>query len=159
MAEAITEPNEERVLMTRHNDTLIRGGPRSGLVEQRRSSEHVEPRATLRGGFRVTLQDMSWWWSPGMFSLLGYRPNQAAHIVPTTALVLAHRHRDDRRAVESAWAQLVSGDGVAALHYRIVGADGLTRPVFAMASTQYDSTRTPVLISGVLQLEVPALQH
>lgn len=137
--------------MMKNSSTLVRGR----LVEQHRNTEHIEPRATLKGGFRVTLSDMSWWWSPGMFTLLGYRPEQAAQIVPTTSLVLAHRHRDDRRSVESAWAQLVTGDGVAAVHYRIVGADGITRPVFAMASTQYDDEHTPVQITGVLQLEVP----
>lgn len=110
----------------------------------------------IKGGFRITLRDGDWWWSPGMFTLHGYRPDQIRHIRPTTRLVLAHRHPDDREAMAAAWSHLIADGSLMALHYRILGADGVTRAVFALASTDHRDDRRPTVVTGVLQFEAPA---
>ena len=115
--------------------------------------EHVEAPAGIKGGFRFSLVDGAWWWSPGMYLLHGYGPNQMHRIAPSTRLILSHRHPADRQAMASAWAHLLAEGKLAAFHYRIIGADGVTRPVFAMASTDFNRGHAPTMVTGVLQLE------
>ena len=115
--------------------------------------EHVEAPAGIKGGFRFSLTDAAWWWSPGMYALHGYRPEEMQKIRPSTRLIVIHRHPADRQAMAAAWAHLIADGSLAAFHYRIVGADGVTRPVFAMASTDFNRGHDPTLVTGVLQLE------
>ena len=118
-----------------------------------RRYEHVEKPAGIKGGFRITLASDSWWWSSGMYILHGYRPDQVSAIVPTTRLVLAHRHPADRHAMAAAWSHLIADGKLVAFHYRVVGADGVIRPVFAMASTDFHRGHAPTVVTGVMQLE------
>lgn len=115
--------------------------------------EHVEAPAGIKGGFRFSLIDGTWWWSPGMYELHGYRPSQLRDVRPSTRLLVTHRHPQDRRAMAAAWAHLITDGSLAAFHYRIVGADGVVRPVFAMASTDFNRGHAPTMVTGVLQLE------
>ena len=115
--------------------------------------EHVEAPAGIKGGFRFSLIDGTWWWSPGMYELHGYRPEDATVVRPSTRVLVTHRHPDDRRAMAVAWAHLIADGSLAAFHYRIVGADGEIRPVFAMASTDFNRGHAPTMVTGVLQLE------
>ena len=115
--------------------------------------EHVEAPAGIKGGFRFSLTDGAWWWSPGMYALHGYRPSQLRSVHPSTRLILSHRHPADRRAMAAAWAHLLDDGTLAAFHYRIIGADGHTRPVFALASTDFNRGHQPTMVTGVLQLE------
>ena len=115
--------------------------------------EHVEAPAGIKGGFRFSLTDGTWWWSPGMYALHGYRQTQLRRVAPSTRLILSHRHPADRQAMAAAWAHLLADGKLAAFHYRIVGADGITRPVFALASTDFNRGHEPTMVTGVLQLE------
>jgi hypothetical protein len=134
--------------MSRHHATVP--GVRSG---QRSTRRPVDEPVGLKGGFRIDLSDGTWWWSPGMFTLHGYRPDQMALTTPTTRLVLAHRHPADREAMADAWAHLIADGHLVALHYRVIGADGVTRAVFALASTDHTDGRPPTAVTGVLQFE------
>ncbi len=131
-----------------------RGAALRNLPQQRdHRYEHVEAPAGIKGGFRFSLTDGAWWWSPGMYALHGYRQTQMRSIQPSTRLILSHRHPADRRAMAAAWAHLLADGKLAAFHYRIVGADGVVRPVFALASTDFNRGHDPTLVTGVLQLE------
>ena len=88
-----------------------------------------------------------------MYELHGYRPDEMRHLKPTTRLILRHRHPGDRVAMAAAWAHLLADGKLAAFHYRIVGADAVTRPVFALASTDFNRGHEPTMVTGVLQLE------
>lgn len=136
-------------MKTDHHGTLVRGKS----THRHRRNEQVEEPTEVKGGFRVALNTGLWWWSPGMFTLHGYRGRHAITTVPTTKLVIGHRHPDDRRAMADAWAHLVAEGGLVAFHYRIIGADGVIRPVFAMASTCNHTGRAPTVVTGVMQLE------
>ena len=110
--------------------------PRPPLDDQIRAAhcrEHVERPAGVKGGFRLSLSTGQWWWSPGMYRLHGYLPNQWSSVRPSGRLLLTHRHPDDRTAFAQAWSHLLTDGGMIAVRYRIVGVDGLVRPVFAMA--------------------------
>jgi hypothetical protein len=141
--------DERSDAMTRQHGTLA--GRKA--AQHPRRSEHAEPSAEVKGGFRVSLSDGAWWWSPGMYTLHGYQPPQSSTTVPTTRLLLAHRHPADRPVVAGAWSHLLADGGLVAFHYRIVGFDGVVRPVFAMASTDYYAGRAPTIVTGVIQLE------
>jgi len=107
--------------------------------------------ADLKGGFTINLANGSWWWSPGMYALHGYPDSQPPAVIPNSRLLLAHRDPADRDALRQAWTHLLSDGGMVALHYRIIGADQVHRPVFVMASIR--SGRDGDTITGVMQLE------
>ena len=94
-----------------------------------------------------------------MYLLHGLPADQIGRVVPTTRLVLAHRHPADRVAVARAWAHLIAEGNLVAARYRIIGFDGVVRPVYAMASTDQQSGLVPTVVTGVLQLEAPAAQQ
>ena len=48
------------------------------------------------GYFTYTVDDDHWTWSDGMYSLHGF---QSGEVTPSTALLLAHQHPDDRAGV------------------------------------------------------------
>lgn len=108
----------------------------------------------ITGGFQFTLADGTWWWSPGMYMLLGIELAQIAENPPNSTLLFRHLHPADRRPVVLAWRQLREG-GAAAFDCRIIGADGAVRPVFVTAST--DRTSRGGVISGVIALETAAI--
>ena len=127
--------------------------PRDLPLQPDHRYEHVEAPAGIKGGFRFSLTDGAWWWSPGMYALHGYRQAQMRSVAPSTRLILSHRHPADRQAMAAAWAHLLADGKLAAFHYRIIGADGITRPVFALASTDFNRGHQPTMVTGVLQLE------
>jgi PAS domain-containing protein len=135
--------------MAQHRGAALRNLP----VQADHRYEHVEAPAGIKGGFRFSLTDGAWWWSPGMYALHGYQPTQLQQVRPSTRLILLHRHPADRQAMAAAWAHLTADGSLAAFHYRILGADGVTRPVFALASTDFNRGHEPTLVTGVLQLE------
>lgn len=111
--------------------------------------------AGIKGAFRITLADAALWWSPGMFTLHGYRAERAPQTVPTTRMMLGHVHRADRRAAADAWAHLIADGHLVALHYRVAGADGIVRPVFVLASTDLDQVHPPTVVTGVMEFDAP----
>jgi len=111
--------------------------------------------AGIKGAFRITLADGGLWWSPGMFTLHGYKANQLPQIVPTPRLMGGHVHPADRRATANAWSHLISDGHLIALHYRVSGADGTIRPVFVLASTDLDKNHPPTAVTGVMEFDAP----
>lgn len=109
--------------------------------------------AGIKGAFRITLADGACWWSPGMFTLHGYRADQLPRLVPTMRMMVGHVHPDDRRATAAAWAHLIADGHLVALHYRITGADGIVRPVFVLASTDHEQAHPPTLVTGVMEFD------
>jgi PAS fold len=107
----------------------------------------------IKGAFRMTLADGACWWSPGMFTLHGYRAGRLPRLVPTTRVMVNHVHPADRRATADAWAHLIADGHLVALHYRIVGADGVVRPVFVLASTNHDRANPPTVVTGVMEFD------
>ena len=49
------------------------------------------------GSFRFWFEDQRWEWSDEVFRIYGYEPGS---VVPTTELVMSHKHPDDRDDVE-----------------------------------------------------------
>ena len=109
--------------------------------------------AGVKDGFRFDLSSGSWWWSPGMYTLHGYRPGEGPGLPAGPRLVFAHRHPDDRAVVRTAWRQLIVRGGLVAVHYRVLGADGVIRRVFVMVSPVSGSHRQLAGVTGVMELD------
>ena len=62
------------------------------------------------GRFNYDVPTDTWWWSPSLYTIHGFTPGE---IVPTTALLAAHQHPDDRAgAVETDHRRDPSGQTV-----------------------------------------------
>lgn len=48
---------------------------------------------TRAGSFRLDVTTQHWWWSDEVYAIHGFAPHE---VVPTTELLLAHAHPDDR---------------------------------------------------------------
>jgi hypothetical protein len=76
------------------------------------------------GQYRLDLCTGRWWWSDETFLMHGFAPGE---VVPTTELVLAHKHPDDRGRVESVLRTArATGEPFSSVH-RIMDARGRER--------------------------------
>lgn len=109
-------------------DALLRGAPQ------------------VVGQFILDLSDQSWWWSDELYAMHGFRPGE---ILPTTALMLAHKHPEDRERVEDVLLDAITtGDPFSSVH-RIVDAQGRTRTLGVVGRGRLDrSTGEPTHVSG-----------
>jgi PAS domain-containing protein len=98
------------------------------------------------GQFILDLADHSWWWSDELYAMHGFRPGE---IKPTTALMLAHKHPEDRDRVEEALlATLATGEPFSSVH-RIVDAQGRTRTLGVVGRARIDPrTESTTHLSG-----------
>jgi hypothetical protein len=106
----------------------------------RSSTTPADRRTTARPGtFRVLGDGESLSWSEPVFHLHGFVPGD---VVPSTSLMLAHCHRDDRPALEAVLrsgrsrsgtpdAPRTPGEG-RSVRYRLVDASGTERTVLAV---------------------------
>ena len=71
------------------------------------------------GRFTYTVATDSWWWSTSLYTIHGFTPGE---VVPTTALMTAHQHPDDRAgAIELITAAVTAGNPFSSRH-RILDA-------------------------------------
>ena len=76
------------------------------------------------GQYRLDLTTGTWWWSPETYRLHGFEPGE---VVPTTALILAHKHPDDRDRVRLVLDEARrTGEAFSSVH-RIMDARGHER--------------------------------
>ncbi|WP_069387351.1 PAS and ANTAR domain-containing protein [Cellulosimicrobium cellulans] len=100
------------------------------------------------GRFRVDLAEGRWWWSDEVYTMHGFAPGE---VVPTTPLVLAHRHPEDRDGARPALLRSArTGDPFGSMH-RIVDASGDARTlVVAAQGRRSRATGQVVEVSGYL---------
>jgi len=71
------------------------------------------------GRFSYDVPTDTWWWSTSLYTVYGFAPGE---VVPTTALMLAHQHPDDRaRAAQLIAAAVTAGKPFSSRH-RILDA-------------------------------------
>ena len=79
---------------------------------------------TTLGQFRVDLATDTWWWSPETYEMHGFEPGE---VVPTTSLVLAHKHPEERDRVSDLLGKARrDGEPFSSMH-RIMDARGRER--------------------------------
>jgi ANTAR domain/PAS fold len=114
------------------------------------------------GGFRFWFVGQRWEWSDELSRMHGYEPGS---VVPTTDLLLSHKHPDDRAHVQDLldyalhWGESFSGrhrflDTAGRVHDVIVVADRMIDPTGAVVGTEgyyidltdtFDETRNEIL--------------
>jgi hypothetical protein len=95
------------------------------------------------GRFRYYIDQERWWWSDGLFRMHGFEPGE---VVPTTSLMLAHQHPDDRaRGLDAMIAALADGKPFSSRH-RIIDAKKRVHTVVTIGDgfTDPDGTLTQV---------------
>jgi hypothetical protein len=108
------------------------------------------------GRFRVELTTDVWWWSDEVYEMHGFAPGE---VVPTTALVLAHKHPDDRDRAADALARTArTGKAFGSMH-RIVDANGRTRTLAVAARGRRPGPGTPVAEMAGYFVDVTGAHH
>ncbi|MCA5893996.1 PAS domain-containing protein [Isoptericola sp. NEAU-Y5] len=101
--------------------------------------------ATRVGQYRVDLATEQWWWSDETFRIHGFEPGE---VVPTTAMVLAHKHPEDRDRVRHVLDDARrDGEPFATVH-RIVDANGSDHVVSIVGQGQRDGDGQVVALVG-----------
>jgi PAS domain S-box-containing protein len=118
---------------------------------RRDSASHVKaPRAdvTLMGTWDVNMLTNEAFWSPGLFALLGYAPNECT---PSWDSWQARVHPADLPAVCDLWQSAIANRREYRSEYRIALPDGKTRWVEARGRFYFDDTGKPYRDLGSLQ--------
>ncbi|WP_435737655.1 PAS and ANTAR domain-containing protein [Cellulosimicrobium sp. PMB13] len=99
----------------------------------------------LTGEYRIDLATGTWWWSDEAFLVHGFAPGE---VVPTTELVLAHKHPEDRERVRRILdAGRRTGAPFSSVH-RIMDARGRERTIAVVGQGRRDEEGDLVEIVG-----------
>ncbi|MER7453230.1 PAS and ANTAR domain-containing protein [Nocardia beijingensis] len=101
------------------------------------------PQAT--GSFRFWFADQRWEWSDEVAAMHGYGPDA---VTPTTELLLAHKHPEDRDHVAEAIEKSVRNAEPFCSRHRIIDTAGTTHHVLVLGDTMTDKNGTVVGTAG-----------
>ncbi len=87
------------------------------------------------GGFRYSRVRDEWEWSDNVATMHGYQPGE---VVPTTELLLSHKHPDDRHYVSQTLDAIRTSGGPFSSRHRIVDTNGVTRSVIVVGDSILD---------------------
>ena len=118
------------------------------VIEQRSSSDlpHLGESAPV-GGYRYRRAEDSWWWSDEAYAMYGFRPGE---VVPTSALLKAHRHPDDWALIEYVTTVEFPRTGNYCFRYKIIDAQRRVRSVLSVGRADHDADGTVIGWSGYL---------
>ncbi|QAY70783.1 PAS and ANTAR domain-containing protein [Xylanimonas protaetiae] len=97
------------------------------------------------GEFRYDVGSDSWWWSDEVFRMHGFEPGE---VVPTTAMILAHKHPEDRERVAGALASTSLHGGTFGSVHRILDATGAERVLGTIGEAHLSDDGSVVDITG-----------
>ncbi|WP_373864777.1 PAS and ANTAR domain-containing protein [Nocardia pseudovaccinii] len=97
------------------------------------------------GSFRFWFASRRWEWSPEVYRMHGYRPGE---IEPTTELLLAHKHPDDREHVAERIARSVDRGEPFSSRHRFIDTSGAEHNVMVVADRILDDDGRPVGTTG-----------
>ncbi|MGY1946986.1 PAS and ANTAR domain-containing protein [Nocardia asiatica] len=97
------------------------------------------------GSFRFWFADQRWEWSDQVARLHGYAPGT---VEPTTELLLAHKHPDDRATVAETLATAVRTGEPFCSRHRIIDLAGRVHHVLVVGDRLHDSTGATVGTTG-----------
>jgi PAS domain S-box-containing protein len=83
-------------------------------------------------------------WSDAVAGIHGYEPGA---VVPTTELLLQHKHRDDRARVSVVLDRVLSGEPFSSRH-RIIDTAGRTHSVIVVGDVMCDEAGAPIGTTG-----------
>jgi hypothetical protein len=99
------------------------------------------------GRFSYDVPTGTWWWSTSVYAVHGFTPGET---VPTTALICAHQHPDDRaRAVQMITTAVTAGRPFGSRH-RILDAQRRIHTVVTIGEGIRDAHGEIIKVSGYL---------
>src|SRR5689334_13907447 len=101
--------------------------------------------ASRVGSFCFWFADQRWEWSDEVYRMHGYEPGS---VVPTTELVLSHKHPDDRPAVQDLLDQVLHNGGSFSSRHRFYDTAGDEHGVIVVADRILDETGAVVGTRG-----------
>jgi ANTAR domain/PAS fold len=110
------------------------------------------------GRYRYDLATQVWWWSDETFQIHGFEPGE---VVVTTALILAHKHPNDRARVSRVLANAaVTGKPFSSVH-RIMDARGRERTltVVGQGSRDPDTRQVGALVGYFVDVTAAVKAH
>ncbi|MFC9439008.1 PAS and ANTAR domain-containing protein [Nocardia sp. NPDC057030] len=119
------------------------GGSESGLGGVERVVGAGTPLSV--GRFRFWFADQRWEWSDEVARMHGHRPGE---VEPSTALLLAHKHPEDRDRVESALVTSVHEDTPFSSSHRIIDTAGAVHQVIVVSDPLHDEAGTVIGTTG-----------
>jgi PAS domain S-box-containing protein len=96
------------------------------------------------GRFKFFLDGQRWEWSDAVARIHGYEPTT---LVPTTELLLQHKHPDDRARVAVVLDRVLSGEPFSSRH-RIIDTAGRTHSVIVVGDVMCDQAGAPIGTTG-----------
>ncbi|MFI9412233.1 PAS and ANTAR domain-containing protein [Nocardia gamkensis] len=106
----------------------------------------LEPRFPQHtGSFRFWFADQRWEWSEAVAALHGYGPGE---VEPTTELLLAHKHPDDRGEVSDTLETVVETGLPFSSRHRIIDTAGVMHHVLVVGDQLRDSVGALVGTAG-----------
>jgi ANTAR domain/PAS fold len=112
--------------------------------------------APLVGWFRYDIAEDSWRWSEGMYRVHGLEPGS---VVPTTALMLAHQHPDDRDQAEMLFRQVVQDGEHFIQRHQIFDLTGALHAVVTVGGGDFDGAGTLVAVHGYMIDLTESIRH
>ncbi|ACZ30432.1 putative PAS/PAC sensor protein [Xylanimonas cellulosilytica DSM 15894] len=97
------------------------------------------------GEFRYDVSTDTWWWSDEVFRMHGFEPGE---LVPTTAMILAHKHPEDRERYAGALASTSLNGGCFGSVHRILDATGVERVLATIGEAHVADDGTVLEIRG-----------
>ncbi|MCK0115707.1 PAS domain-containing protein [Isoptericola sp. CG 20/1183] len=108
------------------------------------------------GEFRVTVATDEWWWSDVVYEMHGFAPGE---VVPTSDLVLAHSHPDDRQHAQAVLDEARCSEEPFAMIHRIVDAQGEGHVVATVGRGRCDDDGTVTEVTGYLLDLTTSVRH
>lgn len=124
-----------------NGDSAASSGAQLPLSLPEQSAEN-QPMA---GSFRFWFADRRWEWSPEIYRMHGYEPGQ---VEPTTELLLAHKHPDDREHVAAALARSADQGEPFSSRHRFIDTRGAAHSVMVVADRILDADNRAVGTAG-----------
>ena len=98
------------------------------------------------GTYRYRRATDAWWWSDEVYAMHGFRPGD---VVPTSALLLAHKHPQDRAMVEHIINVEIPLTGSFCFRHKIIDARRQVRTIIAVGQSDRDpQTQEVIGLSG-----------
>lgn len=97
------------------------------------------------GHFSYDLPTQTWTWSDEVYLIHGFRPRE---IVPTTALLVAHQHPEDRASTATEMLETLRSGRPFAARYRIVDSRQVERRVISIGQAELDGAGRIRRVSG-----------
>jgi PAS domain S-box-containing protein len=97
------------------------------------------------GSFRFLIAGERWEWSDEVARMHGYEPGS---VVPTTELVLAHKHADDKPAVTALVDNMIRHGQPFSSRHRIIDTSGRVRVLVAVGNRLVDETGEVIGTAG-----------